>query len=100
MSAAKLLCWAVGHGLSFETRGGLFEIIVPKVPGRFNSPMRIANSIIVDKFPANSRTAKRLEELFEKYQDQLEALNTRSFDEGKTEYNKLYWEVRNGLEGE
>ena len=100
MSAARLLCWAIGHGLSLETRGGLFEVIVAKVPGRFKSPLRLSNSILVDKFPANSRTAKRLEELFGKYQEQLETLNALSFDEDKTEYNKLYWEVRSGLKGD
>lgn len=100
MSATKLLCWAIGHGLAFETRGGLFEIIVPKVPGRFKSPIRIANSIIVERFPPNSQTAGRLEQLFEKYQGRLEALNVANLDQNKTEYNRLYWDLRNGLKGD
>ena len=100
MSAAKLLCWGVGHGLSFETRGGLFEVIVAKVPGRFNSPMRIANSIIVDKFPANSRTAKRLEQLFQELRDSLVELNDRASDPDQTEYRALYWKMRNRLKGD
>lgn len=96
MSDARLLCLAGRQGLSFETRGGLYEITIDL----HGTIVRTVNCQQVASFEPNSRTGQRLEELFEKYQDQLATLNTRSFDEDKTEYNKLYWEVRNGLKGE
>ena len=96
MSAAKLLCQPGRQGLSFETRGGLYEITID-LRGTI---VRTVNCQQVASFESNSRTAKRLEELFGRYKEALEQLNQLASKEDRTEFNQAYWNIRSTLKGD
>lgn len=99
MSDARLICWPAGHGLALETRSGLYEALVD-VKG---DDVRLVNSIPVDAWPEHSRTAQRLEQLFQGVREKLVEMNrlrAATDDAGVTEYRRLYWEIRTILKGE
>lgn len=96
MSATTLICWQTGHGLCLETRAGIHEVLAQ----RNGSTRRLVNACHVDDWPDNSRTAKRLEALFQKYRGRLEELNERSFDTDPAIYRSLYWKLKGELKGE
>jgi hypothetical protein len=96
MSATKLICQGSGHGLSFETRGGVFEIIALRGGG----VRRTLNFEVVESFPPKSKTGQRLESLFYKYALVLAKMNPASLEMDRTKYNELYWSVRQGLKGD
>lgn len=96
MSATTLICWPAGHGLSLETRAGIHEIIAL----RGGSTRRLVNSCYVGEWPDHSRTARRLEALFQKYREQLEQLNERSHDTDPAVYRSLYWKLKGDLKTE
>ena len=96
MSATTLICWQTGHGLSLETRAGIHEVLAQ----RDGSTRRLVNSCHVDEWPDNSRTAQRLEALFQKYHEQLEQLNERNSDTDPAVYRSLYWKLKGDLKTE
>lgn len=96
MSAATLFCWQAGHGLCLETRAGIHEVVAL----RDGTARRLVNACHVDAWPDNSRTAQRLEALFQKYRSQLEQLNERSHDTDPAVYRSLYWKLKGDLKGE
>ena len=96
MSAATLFCWQTGHGLSLETRAGIHEVVAM----RDGTVRRLVNACRADEWPGNSRTAQRLEALFQKCRDQLEQLNERSHDTDPAVYRSLYWKLKGELKGE
>ena len=101
MSNATLLCWRFGHGVALETRSGLYEALV-NVKGL---DVRLVNSIPVDEWPDHSRTAKRVEELFQLVRPELIEMNQllaghfADLPGQVTEYRTLYWAVRATLKG-
>ena len=95
-TGAILLCWRHAAGLSLETRGGLYDVLVD----RKGADIRLVNNVPVDSWPDNSRTAKRLEQLFQELRDSLVELNDRASDPDQTEYRALYWKMRNRLKGD
>ena len=96
MSATTLICRQTGHGLCLETRAGVYEVLAQ----RDGSTCRLVNACRVDGWPDNSRTAQRLEALFQKCRDQLEQLNERSHDTDPAVYRSLYWKLKGDLKGE
>lgn len=96
MSAATLICWQAGHGLCLETRSGIHEVLAL----RDGSTRRLVNACHVDEWPDNSRTAQRLEELFQKYWYKLVKMNQFSHDTNPEAYRALFWEIKADLKGE
>lgn len=96
MSAATLFCWQTGHGLSLETRAGIHEVVAM----RDGTVRRLVNACRVDEWPGNSRTAQRLEELFQKYWYKLVKMNQFSHDTNPEAYRALFWEIKADLKGE
>lgn len=97
MSDARLLCWPTGHGLALETRGGMFEALVDAKSGR---SVRFCNSLPVDGWPENSRTAGRLEDLFTKVRGELAEMNELRASDLVEAYRAKFWEVREILKAE
>jgi hypothetical protein len=96
MSNATLLCWGFGHGVVLETRSGLYEALVDKN----GKDVRLVNSVPVDEWPDHSRTAKRVEELFQLVRPELIEMNRLYREPNKvTEYRTYYWAVRATLKG-
>lgn len=96
MSATQLRCLAGRHGLSFETRAGIYEITIDL----HGTIVRTVNCQQLASFDPNSRTGQRLEQLFEKYRGELEDLNAAGLLLDATEHRRIYWDVRNGLKGD
>lgn len=102
MSDATLLCWRFGHGVALETRSGLYEVLVDAK----GQDVRLVNAVQVDEWPDHSRTAKRLEELFQLVRPKLVEMNRLRGESQVTdvnlpgEYRTLYWAVRATLKGE
>ena len=102
MSDATLFSWNAGHGLALETRAGLYEIVQANrwPTGNGERAVRLCNSIVVDAWLDNSRTAARLEEIYKKFETTLRALNVLSAEADPTEYRALYWRTKQELKGE